>query len=69
MIGGIEADIGSAFKGMLDALVGALQRFFNEVSRFFDMIYYAIPRPYVVGGLTILVLGIALMYFISRPRV
>jgi hypothetical protein len=68
MIGGVEGGIGSAAKDMLAGLVGALQRFFDAITRFFDMIYFAIPRQYVLGGLTILIIGIALMYFVGRPR-
>ena len=67
MIGGVEGNLGAAMKDMLAGLVAAIQRFFDSVNHFFSMVYYAIPREYVLAGLTILILGIVMMIYVSRP--
>jgi len=67
-IGGVMSGIGSAFRDMLSSIFGHLSAFFAKTSSQFSAVYDYIPRNYVIGGLTILALGILLMVFVSRPR-
>jgi len=65
---GVGGAIASAFQELMQSIFGALQGFVFEIQRFFGSVYYYIPRNYVIGGLTILAMGILLMIFIGRPR-
>jgi hypothetical protein len=67
-IGGFTSALGEAFRDLLHTIFGALSGFVGRISLFTSNIYYYIPRPYVIGGLTILVLGILLMLAVGRPR-
>jgi hypothetical protein len=65
---GVGGAIASAFRDLMQSVFGALQSFVFTIERFFMSVYSYIPRNYVIGGLTILALGILLMIFVGRPR-
>jgi hypothetical protein len=67
-IGGLMTGIGEAFRELLSSIFGPLGAFISKISLYFASVYNYIPRNYVVGGLTILALGILLFIFVGRPR-
>lgn len=67
-IGGFVSTLGAAFRDFLQTIFGAISGFIAQISAFTSNIYYYIPKPYVIGGLTILALGVILMLTVGRPR-